>query len=293
MTSQTKAHLAVLIANIFFGTCFSAVKLLTTQFIPPFGLNVIRVGVCIPLFWLLFLFKPSNPGIRKEDIPRFLLCALCGIVLNQILFIKGLSLTSSIHGSLLALGTPIFITAAAGWLLKEEQTVKKTAGLVLGVTGAGLLVFSGRHQGGGSNVLLGDFFILVNSMSYALYFVWVRPLMERYPPIHVLRWVFTFGAFIIIPIGIPDFLSTNFSLFTPVAWVALALVVLGATFTAYLFNMYGIKYLGPSITGTYIYSQPIFATIIGLLLLHETLGWPQIIAALAIGTGVFLVTRKK
>jgi drug/metabolite transporter (DMT)-like permease len=292
MDKIKKAHLAVLGANIIYGMSFSAVKMLTSAYMPAFSLNLVRIGVSAPLFWLLFIMKPSRAGIQKQDIPRFVLCALTGVAINQLLFIKGVSLTSSIHASILSLVSPIFITAAAGWLLKEKFTLLKGIGLTLGISGAVLLV-SGRTQNGapGENMLLGDIMVIINATSYSLYFVFVKPLMERYHPIHVVRWVFTFGAFMILPFGWSDFLHTDFSAFDSSAWLALALVVLGTTFLAYLLNVYGIKYLGAAITGVYIYTQPIFASVIGLLLLGETFSLRLGISALLIGLGVLLSTR--
>nr|MCU0333768.1 DMT family transporter [Chitinophagaceae bacterium] len=114
-TSSGKAHLAVLAANLLFGINFSMVKVLTPALMSSYALNVVRIVISVGLFWGLYLLRPSQAGIDRKDVPRFLLCAVTGVAINQILFIKGLSLTSTIHGSLLILGTPIFITAAAAW----------------------------------------------------------------------------------------------------------------------------------------------------------------------------------
>ena len=142
-------------------------------------------------------------------------------------------------------------------------------------------------------MLLGDTLVIINALSYSLYFVFVKPLMERYHPIHVVRWVFTFGAFMILPFGWGDFIKTDFTMFTTTAWLALGLVVLGTTFLAYLLNVFGIKYLGAGITGTYIYTQPIFASVIGMLALGEHFTLRLAIASIMIGAGVLLATQKK
>ena len=294
MRQGTKAHMAVLGANIIYGVSFSAVKMLTSGYMPPFALNLVRIGVSAPLFWLLFIMKPSKAGIQQRDIPRFFWCAVTGVAINQLMFIKGVSLTTSIHASILSLVSPIFITAAAGWLLREKFTLLKGIGLTLGISGA-FLIISGRQVAGGHvpNMILGDIFIIINAISYSIYFVLVKPLMERYHPIHVVRWVFTFGVFLIFPFGIGEFLQTDFSRLTMGAWGALVLVVLGTTFLAYLLNVYGIKYLGAGITGTYIYTQPLFASIIGILILGEAFTVWMAIAAVLIGCGVLLATRKR
>jgi drug/metabolite transporter (DMT)-like permease len=297
MTIRTKAHMAVLSANFIFAVNFSTMKLLTAGFIPAFALNLVRVGVSVPLFWMLYLLNPGKagkPGIAKSDVKRFVLCAIAGVAINQLLFVKGLSLTLSIHGALLILATPIFITAMAAWLLHEALTWNKALGLVLGIGGATLLVLarSGSGSGHAPNMILGDIFIIANAISYAFYFVWVRPLMNHYTPVHVLRWVFTIGAFFILPFGLPALLETDFGAFTSMAWISLVFVVLGATFLAYLFNIYALKALGPGIVGSYIYTQPVFATFIGIIFLHEALTFTHLLSAALIAAGVFVVNVK-
>ncbi len=293
MNSKYKAHAAILIANFFFGSGVAAVKHITPSVMPPFAVNVTRVTIALILFWLLLLFKPSKAGIEKRDIPRFMLCGFCGVSINQILFIKGASLTSPVHVSLLALSTPIAITVIAAWLLKEKLTINKIIGLALGISGAGTLILSRIASKEGNDMLLGDIFIILNAVSYGFYMVLVRPLMQRYSPLHVTRWVFIFGALIIIPIGFNDFSHTNWSAFQWHHWFSLAFVVLGATFIAYLFVVFGISKLGASVAGAYVYTQPVFATITAMLLFNEHLSLIKLIAASLIFGGVFIGNKKQ
>jgi len=293
MNQKYKAHIAVLIANFFFGAAVAAVKHITPNVMQAFAVNAIRVSVALVLFWILFLFKPTNASIQKKHIPRFLICAICGVVINQIFFIKGASLTSPIHTSLLALSTPIAITIIAAWLLKERLTVYKILGLILGISGAATLVLSKNLDSNASNMLLGDVMIMVNAVSYAFYLVLVRPLMQAYSAIHVTRWVFLIGALFIIPIGWNDFTQIQWQIFNWTHWFALSFVVIGATFIAYLFIVYGISTLGASTTGTYVYTQPVFATITALLIFNEHLNLVKIVAASLIFSGVFLANFKK
>ena len=293
MTAQSKAHLGLLATNLFFAINLSAVKYLTgNHLMGPFGMNVIRVGVSVILFWLFYLLKPSSAKIERTDLGRFFLCALTGIAINQMLFLKGLSLTYSIHAVLLMLTTPILITIIAASLLKERINPAKVTGLVLGVTGAALLISSGRNTGTGDNVLLGDIYILINAISYTYYFILVKPLMLKYNPVQVIRLVFTFGFFMVLPFGWSEFVSIPWQSFSPTAYTCLTLIVIGGTFLAYLFNLYGIKVLGASVAGTYIYSQPVFATVIAMVFLKEDLELYKIISAVMIFTGVYLCNKK-
>ena len=292
MNRTTKAHLAVLAANFIFGAAYSVVKTITPEFIAPFALNVVRVLSSLLLFWILFLMKPSKAGIERKDIPRFLLCAITGVAINQLFFIKGLSLTTAIHSSLLSLGTPIFITIIAVWLLKERLTINKIIGLALGIGGATMLILIKDQKSNGSDILLGDIMILVNAISYAFYLVLVRPLMEHYKPIHVLRWVFTLGTIMILPFGMEQFISTDWQAFGLMQWMALGFVALFATFFAYLFNIYGLSVIGSSAAGSYIYTQPVFAAIIAMVFMGEHFTFIKGFAALCIFLGVYVVNIK-
>ncbi len=292
LQEKTKAHLALLATNIFFAINFTAVKYLINQgLVKPFGLNIIRIGVTAILLWIIFLFKRQRTIIHKKDIFRFVLCALTGIVINQLLFIKGLSLTHSIHASLLMLTTPILITIIAAWLLKEKVTNRKIIGLLLGIAGAAILISARTDTGNAKDILLGDILVLINAVSYTVYFILVRPLMSEYNPITVIRMIFTFGFFLALPFCWKEFADVPWQQYSITNYVLLGQVVLGGTFLAYLFNVYGIKILGASTAGAYIYSQPLFAASIAMVFLGEHLSLYKIIAAVFIFAGVYLATK--
>ena len=166
-------------------------------------------------------------------------------------------------------------------------------GLLCGITGAILLITSRDQTGHGENILLGDILIALNAISYAFYFVLVKPLMGYYSPLQVLRWAFTFGTIFILPFGWLEFLHAPWASFTFTQWSAIGFVVILSTFLAYLFTIYGLHHLHASATGAYIYLQPIFATIVAVVFTGEHLGMEKIIAALLIFTGVYLVNRGK
>jgi drug/metabolite transporter (DMT)-like permease len=292
MNKRVKAHLAVLAANFIFGANFSVVKYVTPSVIQPIGLNLLRVLVTTSLFWLLFLLKPASVTIKRNDVFRFLACGAAGVALNQMLFIKGLSLSTSIHAALLMLATPIIITFIAAWLLKERLNAMKFAGLALGIAGAVTLILQKESSQSAPDIITGDIFILVNAILYGLYFVMVKPLMQKYTGLQVIRWVFTIGLFIIFPFGWNQFAATDWASIQTDQWAALAFIVLGSTFFAYLFNIYGLSHLGASATGAYIYTQPVFAAVIAIIFMGEVFTWSKGISAALIFAGVFLANKK-
>ncbi|MBI5370804.1 MAG: DMT family transporter [Sphingobacteriales bacterium] len=290
MKTSAKAHIAVLFTNFFFATNLSMVKHISPSLVGPYGLNIFRVGISLLLFWTVWFFGKTPAGIQRKHLVRFLFCGLTGVAINQMLFVKGLTLTSTIHASLLMLCTPLLITLFAFWILKEKMTGWKITGLVLGIGGAVLLILSKEKNGTAS--LAGDLFIVVNAMAYTVYFILVKPLMQEYPPLQVVRWVFTFGFIMILPFGWTQCMETAWPLFEWTHTASLVLVVFCGTFLAYSFNVFGIKHLGAAVTGSYIYTQPVFAAIIAALFLHESFTIEKLIAGLLIFSGVYLVSRK-
>jgi drug/metabolite transporter (DMT)-like permease len=116
--------------------------------------------------------------------------------------------------------------------------------------------------------------------------------MKAYTPIHVLRWVFTIGTFMILPFGFNQFLEADYASFSTNVWIALAFIIVGATFLAYLLNVYAVQHIGASITGAYIYSQPLFVAFIAIVFVGEEFNWEKGVAALLIFAGVYLVNLK-
>ena len=290
---ETKAHIAVLSTNLFFAINFSLVKYVSPALIKPYAVNILRVGVSLILFWLLWTMSDVKPHIKKKHWGRFFLCGLTGVAINQMFFIKGLTYTSAIHASLLILLTPILITVFAFIVLKEKVTIIKAMGLALGIGGSVLLILSKEQSSSATNYLFGDLLIIINAISYTVYFIIVKPLMAEYPPLQVVRWVFTFGFFMILPFGWNEFISIPWEKLEWSHYLSILFIVVPGTFLAYFFNIYGIQHLGAGTTGSYIYTQPVFAALIAVFFFHEHLTAPKLLAGIMIFLGVFLVSLKR
>lgn len=293
MNVQTRAHIGVLFTNFFFALNLSLVQFVSPEPIGPYGVNLFRVGGSLLLFWMMALVTRSTEDkpIRQQDWMRLALCGFTGIFLNQTLFIKGLTLTSTIHAALLMLSTPLVITGLAVFFLKEKLRGVQAIGLILGLTGATVLILDRTNMGADS--LLGDGLIIINAISYAIYFILVKPLMQYYPPTQVIRWVFTFGAMGIFPIGLVQGMAAIEIGLTTQELMAIGVVVFCGTYLAYSLNIRGIQVLGAGITGSYIYFQPVFATLIAIVFLNESLSVGKACAAGLIFLGVYLSSRRR
>ena len=292
MNQQTRAHIGVLFTNLFFALNLSLVQYIAPEPLGPYGVNLFRVGGSLMIFWALAMLNRTvdEKPIRKQDWGRLALSGFTGIFLNQTLFIKGLTMTSTIHAALLMLSTPLLITGLAAFVLKEKLRWMQWIGLLLGLIGASVLILDRTNMGADS--LLGDGLILINAISYAIYFIIVKPLMQYYPPTQVIRWVFTFGAIGILPLGIPQALNLQESGLHAQQILALSTIVICGTYLAYSLNIRAIQVLGAGIAGSYIYFQPVFATIIAIVFLNDHPTPGKWLAAGFIFLGVYLNSRR-
>lgn len=292
MRSHIKAHLALFSTNLFFAINYSGVKYFTLHEIAgPFGINILRVVGCVILFWILFFFRKEKSKIERRDLIKLAVCAFAAIAANQMLFIKGLALSSPLQSSLLALISPILITIFASIVLKEKLTSLKIIGLLLALGGA-LLLLSGKEPSHpGDNYLLGNLLVIASAVAYAYYFIIVKPLMEKYSPIMVTRWIFTFGLLMIWPFCITELSDINFASLYINDWLILMAIIVPGTFLAYIFNVYGIKVLNASTAGAYIYTQPLLAGAIAAIFLGEKITLSKIFAAVLIFSGLYLAQR--
>jgi drug/metabolite transporter (DMT)-like permease len=288
-----KAHLALLGANLFYGAGFSVAKSVMPTLIQPNGFILIRVVGASILFWLSFLFgKNYQTKIEKSDWKTIVLCGVFGVALNQILFFQGLKLTSPIHASLMMLSTPIIVSVFATFVLKEKLKWINKVGLLLGIAGATMLILLKDSSHVATNVFKGNLFVLFNATSYSIYFILVKPLMAKYRPIIVIRWVFLMGSFMVFPFGIHDLIAVDWHLFETKHFIAVAFIVVGVTFFTYLWNIYSLKVLSPSTAGAYIYLQPLFAAVISIIFLAEEMNLFKIVSAILIFIGVYLASKK-
>ena len=145
----------------------------------------------------------------------------------------------------------------------------------------------------GENVVLGDILVILSAVAYTFYFILVKPLMNKYSAVQVIRWIFTIGFIMTLPFCFTEFSQITWDVFTFKDWFFLFMIVVPGTFLAYVFNVYGIQKLSASKAGAYIYSQPVFAVIIAVLFLKEYLSFYKITAAVLIFAGVFLSNKKQ
>jgi drug/metabolite transporter (DMT)-like permease len=182
----------------------------------------------------------------------------------------------------------------AALFLKEPVTGKKAGGVLLGLGGALLLVFfgNGRNAGGSSNVW-GDLLCLLSQISYAVYLVFFQDVIKKYSPVTLMKWKYTFGALILLPLVFSSLFSVEWASLPSDQLGGLAYILFFGTFLSYMIVPIGQKHLRPTVVAMYNYLQPVTAAAVAILWGLESFSIVKLIAVILIFSGVLLVNRSR
>lgn len=291
MNKRLLAHLALFAANLIYGINYTVAKEVMPDYIEPLGFILVRVIGAVVLFWLCYaLFYYEK--VKKGDLLKLAICGLFGVAINQMLFFEGLNLTTPINAAVIMVSNPILVLLFGIVFATERFSTKKGIGVALGALGAIVLITNGGQLSLNKEHFCGNIMVFFNASSYAVYLVLVKPLMQKYKPITVISWVFLFGILFVIPFGWSDFQAIQWATMPSGILWRVAFVVVGTTFLAYLFNIYGLKTLNPSTVSTYIYLQPVLASIVAIIASSDSLDLTKICSTVFIFLGVYLVSHK-
>ncbi len=285
------AHLAVLGANIIFGLNYVIAKGIMPHWMEPRAIIFFRVTGATAIFWLAEMFT-TKEKVAPKDLKRMVLLAIFGVALNQILFFEGLNLTTPINASIIMVGTPILVLVISHFVIGDKISGRRLLGIVLGFSGAAFLILRNGHLTLSTNTALGNLLVLINAASYGLFLVMVKPLMSKYKPLTVMKWVFTFGLVFVIPVSIGEVSRTNFSAIPLNIWFSVLYVVLFTTVFAYFLNNYSLQKISPSANSSYIYLQPVLASLVAVFAGKDNLTMTEIFASVLIFTGVYFVSKR-
>lgn len=292
MNSKNFAFLALILVQVFYGVTFTfANDVIDSGFVQPFGFILLRVSGATILFWIAGLFVKKQK-IVSRDYLIFFVAAFFGVGLNMLTFFKGLEFTTPIHASVIMTTVPIVVYVLSLLVLKEKITNKKVFGIILGLTGAVILTVYGKAIHSGDNILLGNFLVFVNAVSYGFYLIIIKRLVAKYHPVNLLKWLFLFGLIIVIPVGFREFKTIEWVTFTPYISFSVIFTIVGATFTTYLLNPLALRELKATTVGAFLYLQPVIAGIFAIIMGSDSLNIVKIIATLLIFGGVYLVSKK-
>lgn len=284
-------HVALFMVQVMFGTwpIFGKIAL---RVLPPTALVAFRVVGATIAFLFLQRILAGASRVSRQDYARLFLYSILGVVLNQFLFVKGLSYTTVINATLLGTTIPIFTLLVCLLMGLDSFSVGKLLGILLAAAGVIYLVDPMRADFSANNTL-GNVLIVANSICYGAYIAISKDMLKRYGALTVITWIFIFGSLMTMPVGIWSMAGRDsFAGAGSLIWLTVLYIILIPTVGAYYLNAWALARVAPSTVAVYIYLQPLIAFLLAPLLLNEPLNGRTWIAALLIFAGVAVVSRR-
>ena len=245
------------------------------------------------LFWLTSLFT------KKEHVPvkdiLLLGCAgLFALVFNQCSYPIGLNLTSPSNSSIMTTSMPIFAMVLSFFILKEPITWQKAGGVLLGCTGAVIIITTSATAGNAKvGNIWGDLLCMSAQLSFALYLSLFKPLIQKYSLFTVNKWMFTWATLIIWPFTLGHVSSIAFASVPMSTWWETGFVVFFGTYISYICMMVGQQTLRPTVVSVYNYMQPLVSVSVSVAAGLAVFKTSQALAAILVFSGVWFVVKSK
>lgn len=274
-----QVHAALLAVQLAFGGFHVIGKAVLSE-LQPLTLAGLRVALATPIL-VAIAWHHDRCWPKKEDLPVLAGLGILGVCLNQILFIVGLQYTTATNAAILMLSIPVFAVAVAAVLKIETVGWRRILGIGLAIGGA-IVLLDPAGMSGGDGVVLGNLLILLNCLSYAVFLVLSRPVLERLPWRTTIAWSFVFGGAAVLLVSALDLIRLDLSEVSRGAWLSLAYIVALPTIFSYAVNTWAVKRSSPSLAAIYTTAQPLFTAVLAGFFLGERLGWRE-------ATGFFLI----
>ncbi len=296
MPDRRLATLAVLGAALLFGTTGTAQEL-GPDTTTPLGVGTLRIAVGALALWVLARRLPAPAELRRHA--GLFVIAAAGVAGYQPAFFTGTSRAGVALGTVVALGSgPLFTGVIEAALLRRPPAPRWWTATTIPIAGGALIATSGGSDRAGSVDVVGLAGALAAGLSYALYALAAKALIER--GVHstvALAWPFTLGAAALLPFA----LASEPLGFAGTAGGGLLLVHLGVATVGLAYHLYGIglRTLDTATAVTLTLAEPLTAALLGMVVLDERLragGWlgvAAVLCGLAIAGGAFEGTRRR
>lgn len=292
MTKTLNAHLLLTILTIITGANYSFLKLIVPLYLQPYTVVMLRIGAGTLFFLLVSLLTHQSFFIERSDRWKLVAASLCGVLLNQVFFYKGMQITTPINGAIVNLINPITIFVFSAILLKDPIKGKTWIGLLLALGGALFLMDLGQFHVSEST-FLGDVYVFINAFVFGLYMVIVSPLVRKYNAFVVAFWTFLIALPCIVSLGYIPTMEADWGALPALGWWVLVYIILGTTIVVYGINFYIPTIASTQVFGIYVYLQPFVAALVSIWVGNDTLNLRKIISGVIIIAGIYIVQSTK
>ena len=288
--SQWSLYLIVVAVYLFWGGNFVFSKITLKEIPGPLVAGMRTVFAAIAL---MAVYKRSRnadrPPLRRDEYPQLCIIGVCGIAVNQVCFLIGLSLTSASHAALVIGLTPFMVLFLAWFRGQEAFTSNRAIGLAVAV--CGMLLLQKPSASAQTASLLGDVLILGAGLSFAVYTVFGKELAAEHGGMAVIAVSYAAGAVFLLPMTLFFASRFDFSQVSAAAWWSFGYMSVVSSVLCYIGWAYALKRLSASRLTAFSYLQPLVATLLALPRLGEPITAALVSGGGLIMAGVFLSER--
>jgi drug/metabolite transporter (DMT)-like permease len=293
-TEGSHAILYVMIAVMVFlwSANFIVGKIALREF-PPALLCGLRLTIAGLFMIPVYLAQAGAPTWSRRDVPLLIGLGVCGVTLNQLFFLIGLSRTSVVHSVLIIALTPIFVLLIAALLDQERITNRKLAGMLVALAGVGILRALPAQAAAPSQTptLLGDVCILIAAITFSAFTVLGKGASHRHSAITISTFSYISGALAMVPLTLYEARRFNFTGVTALGWSTVVYMALFPSVLCYLIYYHALSRISASRVSAFSYLQPVIATVLAAVALREMVTLPMVAGGAVIFSGVYLTER--
>jgi drug/metabolite transporter (DMT)-like permease len=237
------------------------------------------------------------PLLTRHDWRRIGELVLISVFPHQLAQMVGLRQTTAINGALLITLAPLFMFALSAALLGEPVTRSKALGFLAAILGSALVITRGdlAAMRPGSGTAIGDLLIVVSAVGWALYSTLGKDLLRRRSPLLSVTLVFNLSLPLLIALAALDGANLLRAVqgLSGRGWAAVLFLSWGCSALAYVLWYTALQRQEMSRISVLQYLQPLVATLLGILLLDESIVWATAVGGGMILGGVALVNRRQ
>lgn len=292
MTPTTRGNLAMLLSKTFSGLNENALRYLLPRWMSAYSGVMLRLAAGTIFFWIwgLFTRHKATPAGWSLRLKCLILGAVC-VFGYMFTLLEGLTYTTPISSSIFISLQPVWVFLICVFMRTECFTLGKTAGILLGLAGAMIIILTQHTSDVATDPLRGNMFCLASSVLYAVYLVAEKRLLHRIDKVTLTKWTFLGGALPALVLTLctgwyaPVLSASLFS--TPM--LVLLFVLLFPTSISYLLLAVGLRDLPATVVALYGYLILVVAAVVSYILGQDTFSWWQMLSILMIVGSVFLV----
>lgn len=287
--STTLAYGSVVLAAVLWGGSIVAQKMALGSF-SAVEASVLRDIGGLAILMVTWWFQEGGAiKISPSDVRLLGLLGL-GVLGNHLLILMGLRYVSGAVGGVIIGSSPVVTALLSAMLIRDVPLRAVWLGAVLSFAGVGLVSVAG-FRAVGEHPLLGGTLVFLGVVSWALYSIGSRTIMERISPLTVNWTTLLVATALQVPLLWTDrkMMDAGVASVTTADWLALGYLVVFATAVAQQAWLFGVQGIGPSRASVLGNLTPVAAIGLSALILRESVGPIEVIGIGLILAGVWAV----